>query len=278
MSLVRVVRPCTATGGEATRRVATRAHACGILRAIPHAMDAAALRDELLRRAHTAPDAPATSALLTRVWSAARGLAPPAASAWRGFDGGLRTRSDEDLLRDFTRGDADAFEELATRHLPKLKGYALRYLAESDAEDAVQDALMVALRDASTLTGPSAFARYVFRSLTFEIRERRRRAARASAREEALDETAHEVADGDDLADAAFVRRQSVGALAEALLACLDPFDQQLLLLWFEGDETASRAEEVGGLLGMGAGAVRVRKCRALKKLREWFDTREGRS
>lgn len=56
-------------------------------------------------------------------------------------------RSDEALLAAFLAGDAEAFEQLAARHLGRLAGHARRYLPRpSEADDLVQETMIVLLR------------------------------------------------------------------------------------------------------------------------------------
>ncbi|MDO9022847.1 MAG: sigma-70 family RNA polymerase sigma factor [Deltaproteobacteria bacterium] len=234
----------------------------------------AALYDALLdhRDADSIPD---TTALLARLWRAARSVAPPRISMFRGgpHPGGL-TRSDEDLLRAFQAGDAEALDTLATRHLGRLKGHALRHLPESDVDDAVQDAMMVVLRDAKTLEGSGAFRRFAFRVLDIELLRRQRIAGRATDRTRPLDEGEIAEESAEQQPDISFLRKQEVQAVAEAMHECLDLLDQQLLLLWLDGEEDGSISKTVGTALEMDPGTVRVRKHRALRRLRLWLEAR----
>lgn len=228
-----------------------------------------ALRAALLRPAVRPPS---TTALLGRLWMAVRPLLPVGGAALRGSRTSPSSRDDEALLRAFAAGEVEAFEALAARHLGRLKGYAMRTLSEADAEDAVQEALLVVFRQASTLTGRGAFQRYAFGALTIEIQRAQRRAMRARSRT-APQEELGDVADEAPLPEATWLRRQSIDALTEAFLALLEPLDQQLLLLWIEGDASSA---EVGAAVGMDPTTVRVRQHRALRRLRAWFAERGG--
>lgn len=237
-------------------------------------MDVDTLRDELLRRAQVDTTAPQIAALLARLWQQARQLAPPGAMGFRGGGAAHQSRSDEALLRDFIAGDTEAFEPLAMRYLAKLKGYALRYVSEADADDAVQEALLVVLRKGRSLSGEAAFRRYVFHTLLNKLRERQRNVSRTARREKSLSDVESAYNPDDDQPEIALLRQQRDDALADAFLECLDPLDQELLLLWFECDGEDSPAEFVGAALEMNPQTVRVHKCRALKRLREWFEAR----
>lgn len=71
---------------------------------------------------------------------------------------GQDTRSDAVLLAAHAAGDADAFGEVVRRHRDRLWAVALRTLGDrEEAADALQDALVSALRASSRSSGPAAF-------------------------------------------------------------------------------------------------------------------------
>jgi RNA polymerase sigma-70 factor (ECF subfamily) len=63
------------------------------------------------------------------------------------------------------RGDPDAFSSLVERHWSRLVSYARSVLGDAEAEDAVQDALVVAWGKLGTLAEPAAFRAWVLRIL-----------------------------------------------------------------------------------------------------------------
>ena len=73
--------------------------------------------------------------------------------------GSADTRSDADLLAAHAAGDPDAFGEVVRRHRDRLWAVALRTLGDrEEAADAVQDALVSALRASGPRADPSADA------------------------------------------------------------------------------------------------------------------------
>jgi RNA polymerase sigma-70 factor (ECF subfamily) len=72
-------------------------------------------------------------------------------------DGSTDTRSDTELLAAHAAGDADAFGEVVRRHRDRLWAVALRTLGDrEEAADAVQDALVSALRASGPRAGDGA--------------------------------------------------------------------------------------------------------------------------
>jgi RNA polymerase sigma-70 factor (ECF subfamily) len=76
-------------------------------------------------------------------------------------------------------GDVGAFEELARRHQNALFRVAVRVLGDAtDAEDALQDALVDAWRRIGTFRGEAAFSTWMYRIVTHRctalVRRRRR--------------------------------------------------------------------------------------------------------
>jgi RNA polymerase sigma-70 factor (ECF subfamily) len=94
--------------------------------------------------------------------------------------GGLDDVTDADLLGRHVDGDADAFGELVRRHRDRLWAVAIRTLGDrSEAEDAVQDALLSAYRRAASFRGESAVTTWLHRIVVNACLDRaRRRAAR----------------------------------------------------------------------------------------------------
>ena len=89
-------------------------------------------------------------------------------------------RSDAELLAAHVAGDADAFGEVVRRHRDRLWAVALRTCGDpEEAADAVQDALVSALRAADRFRGDSAVTTWLHRIVVNACLDRaRRRAAR----------------------------------------------------------------------------------------------------
>src|SRR5205823_11615563 len=72
--------------------------------------------------------------------------------------------SDIELLRSHVAGDADAFGELVRRHRDRVWAVAMRVLRDpQEAEDAVQDAFLAALRGAAGFRGEAAVTTWLHR-------------------------------------------------------------------------------------------------------------------
>jgi len=85
-------------------------------------------------------------------------------------------RSDAELLAAHTAGDPDAFAELVRRHQNRLWSVALGTLRDpDDAADAVQDALISALRAAGGYRGDAAVTTWLHRIVVNACLDRLRR-------------------------------------------------------------------------------------------------------
>ena len=160
------------------------------------------------------------------------------------------------------RGDQVAFMDLVRARVDRLFGIARRILRDVDrAEDALQDALVIAWRDLPDLRDPDRFDFWVQRVLTNMCIEHARRDRRRTARLEVLEVADH--AAGDELAgvvdrdivDRAF-RRLKVEERAV------------LVLRYYLGYEPADIAE----MLGVPAGTIRSRLHHAHRAMRAAID------
>ena len=73
--------------------------------------------------------------------------------------------TDAGLVRLAQQGDPKAFSALVERHWSRLVPFARSVLGDADAEDAVQDALVVAWGKLGSLAEPAAFRAWVLRIL-----------------------------------------------------------------------------------------------------------------
>jgi RNA polymerase sigma-70 factor (ECF subfamily) len=89
-------------------------------------------------------------------------------------------RDDAELLRAHAAGDKDAFGEIVRRHRDRLWAVALRTLGDpEDAADALQEALISALRGAGSFRGDAAVSSWLHRIVVNACIDRvRRRQAR----------------------------------------------------------------------------------------------------
>lgn len=87
-----------------------------------------------------------------------------------------------DLVVQAKRGDLDAFAQLAKASAPRLKGVASLILRDADrAEDALQDALLLAWRDLRALRDPDAWDAWLRRltvNACYKVAKKERRRSR----------------------------------------------------------------------------------------------------
>ncbi len=86
---------------------------------------------------------------------------------------------DEELVRRYLEGDADAFGALVQRHQIRVYNVALRVLGDpDDARDAAQDAFLTLVRKLSQFRGEAAFTTWMHRitvNACYDILRKRRR-------------------------------------------------------------------------------------------------------
>lgn len=150
-------------------------------------------------------------------------------------------------------GDAVAFSLLVESHWDRLVRFARSVLGDADAEDAVQDGLVVAWKQLSSLREPAAFRPWVTRVVarTCLARTRRERRYRWRPLAEAPD-----VAHPSDGAEAGIDVARALAALAPRQRAVIH-------LTAVEGMSDG----EIGRLLGITAGSVRAHRRRARNRL-----------
>ena len=169
---------------------------------------------------------------------------------------------DRDLVEAAQRGDQSAFVDLVRLHGDRLFAIAQRILRDVDrAEDALQDALVIAWRDLPSLRDPDRFEAWVHQLLTNvcisqAVRERRRitQLRLLPHDQEAAPDDLLSIADRDQL-DRGFRR--------------LTPNERAILVLHhFVGYTLA----EVAEVLGIPAGTVRSRLHHAHRAMRAALD------
>ena len=173
--------------------------------------------------------------------------------------------SDRELMGEVKEGDLGRLGELFERHHLRLFNFFLRLTRErSAAEDLVQEVFVRMLKYRTTFKSDAEFTPWMFRLA--------RNAAtdlwRARPKELPVEENAPEpVADlphpADELEQSDRRRR-----LAKALDRL--PAEKRELLLLARFSEM--RYDEIGELLGVSVGAVKVRVHRAMKDLKSAFD------
>jgi RNA polymerase sigma-70 factor, ECF subfamily len=165
---------------------------------------------------------------------------------------------DRDLVEAAQRGDQSAFVDLVRLHGDRLFSIAQRILRDVDrAEDALQDALVIAWRDLPGLRDPDRFDAWIHRLLTNVCIAQARRERRRTTNLRLLPEDAPaapddllSVADRDQL-DRGFRR--------------LSPNERAILVLHHFVGHTPS---EIAEMLGIPPGTVRSRLHHAHRAMR----------
>lgn len=171
------------------------------------------------------------------------------------------SQTDAALLAAHVGGDPDAFDALYRRHRDRLWAVALRTCGNSqDAEDALQDALISALRNAGSFRGDAAVTTWLHRIVINACMDGfRRRKVRAT---DALPDEASEpgVLTG---SDDALNRSETRVALVAALRSL--PTDQRvaIVLVDIEGWSVSDAAD----ILGIPSGTVKSRCSRGRSAL-----------
>lgn len=152
-------------------------------------------------------------------------------------------------------GDTAAFAELAERHRPRLRLLALRVVDDAEeAEDVVQEALLHAYLGLTQLRDPERFGGWLG-AIVLNIARMTLR--RRGAYQRALARAGAETRRGFDDVDTVDRVRESI--------ALLPSREREVVALHYVDGLSC---EEVGALLGVSPGAVRVRLHRARARLR----------
>jgi RNA polymerase sigma factor (sigma-70 family) len=176
------------------------------------------------------------------------------------MEAGLGT--DEGLIERATSGDADAFAELVAPHLALARRVAASAGQASDAEDAVQNALMKAHRSLGSLDAARDFAPWFLTIVRNEALNQGRTARRHEAAVGRLIDQPQrfDSAPAEDIA-VAHAQRADIRAAVDRL----NPTDRAVIETRFLHEHTEA---ETAAELGLPIGTVKSRTSRALRRLR----------
>lgn len=186
-----------------------------------------------------------------------------------------QTEQDQaELLARIRRGDADAFEQLAREHSPRLYRMALHLTGrQEEAEDLVQETLLRALPKLNTFEGRAKLSTYLIRALGNLWKNRLRSRSRSrvvdwlSGRARRGDADEQIPLDPPDDSPSPLGRLEAAeraGHVRTAVLR-LDP-DRRMALLLREVEELSY--EEIASVTEVPVGTVRSRLARAREDLR----------
>jgi len=172
--------------------------------------------------------------------------------------------SDEDLMLAVKAGDTAAFETLYRRHRDRLYAFLVRFTGNpATAQDLFQEAFLRVFRDRVSYEPRAAFTTWLFtiaRHLFLDSLKRPSPVAASDVSRPAIDAVPDPAPDALGHLEAS----ERGVALRKALAALPDDDRAILLLSRFDG----LRYAEIADILGMSAGAVKVRAHRALQTLR----------
>jgi RNA polymerase sigma-70 factor (ECF subfamily) len=166
--------------------------------------------------------------------------------------------ADLELLRRHLAGDADAFTLIVRRHRDRLWAVALRTTGDpEDAADALQEALISAMRHAASFRGDAKLSTWLHRIVVNACLDRLRR--RASHPTSALPDDDHAPSTGrDDFDD------RDTATDVHAALATLPPEQRAAIVLV---DIEGYPVEQVAAMLDVPTGTVKSRCARGRAKL-----------
>jgi len=166
--------------------------------------------------------------------------------------------ADLELLRRHLAGDADAFALIVRRHRDRLWAVALRTTGDpEDAADALQEALISAMRHAASFRGDAKLSTWLHRIVVNACLDRLRR--RASHPTSTLPDDDHAPSTGrDDFDD------RDTATDVHAALATLPPEQRAAIVLV---DIEGYPVEQVAAMLDVPTGTVKSRCARGRAKL-----------
>lgn len=177
------------------------------------------------------------------------------------------TESDGALVARARGGDGGAFETLVRRHLRSAYAVALAQLGEeADAQDAVQDAFVTALKRIEECRKPDQFGSWLMSIVRNRARDHRRY---RTVRDALPLDSASEAADRSDPsrdAENAELRKDLLGAMDT-----LTELQREVILLY---DMEGWSHREIGLRLGISDGSARVHLFNARRALRERLHAR----
>ena len=175
-------------------------------------------------------------------------------------------QSDEDLLSSFLEGSQRSFEELMSRHEPRVFAVALKITgSHPDAYDATQDAFVTAFRRASTFRGEAAFGTWLYRIAINASKDIVRKRKPTQELEDEDADRSHSTSSMDD----AVVGRIE---LAEALQELPEEYREAVVM----HDIGGVPYEEIARLTGVRIGTVKSRISRGRRRLAETLEPRRA--
>jgi RNA polymerase sigma-70 factor, ECF subfamily len=186
--------------------------------------------------------------------------------------------SDADLVARALEGDASAFGELVDRHRSAVFRAALAALgSHADADDAAQDACVIAFERLHTFRGDASFKTWLLTIVWHQAINRRRSLARrfrrtigSRQRPEDADQSWMNLVSTDDSPEQHMATVQLRRAIAEEIRR-LTPGLRDALLLALSGEYSY---EEIGAMVGSPVGTIKWRVSEARRVIKARLRTR----
>lgn len=186
-----------------------------------------------------------------------------------GWRAPLVERSDEQLMLDFQKGEARAFELLLTRHEKGVYGFALRMLGDSMlAEEVAQESFLRILQSASRYRAKAIFRHYLYRiarNLCVDLLRKRPREPRPPDLDAGSPGTPEGIPDGDPGPENNVGSAQLRSAIHRAV-STLPPDQREAFLL---KEVKGMKIQDVAVITGANLNTVKSRLRYALTRLRE---------
>ena len=190
----------------------------------------------------------------------------------------MNVRSDGELIKEFGRGNQQAFEELMSRYTAKAYSLALRLVrSQEDAEEVLQDVFVTVFRKIDGFEGKSSFSSWLYRvtvNASF-MKLRKKRQDRTISMEEVLPQIQDSpVMRGSESqeGDTATQRSQVTHVLEQAIGKLPDEYRPVFVLRDIDG----LSSKEVGKILNISIPAVKSRLHRSRlmirKRLGEFYE------
>jgi RNA polymerase sigma-70 factor (ECF subfamily) len=185
-------------------------------------------------------------------------------------------KDEKQWLASMRRGDPRALHRLIDDYSPKLYNVALRILRHpQDAEDAVQDALLAAIRKIDQFDGRSSLPTWLYRiAVNASLMALRKRGARRR-REEPFEVPRYEDLHSRELADwgADPVHKVLTAEMRQVMEQAIDHLPEKYRVVFVLRDLEGLSTEETSRMLRLTPANVKIRLMRARLFLRERLDS-----
>ena len=173
---------------------------------------------------------------------------------------------EHELIRRAGRGDSAAFETLMSAQEGRMYAVALRMCGNrEDAQDCMQEAMVLVYRAISGFKGQSSFATWVYRiTMNSCLDELRRRKARTSASLDAMLENGYSPSDETDTPEHHSLQAEQKRLLEKAIADLPEDMRAAIVLRDIQG----CSYDEIARVLNANVGTIKSRISRGRERLR----------